>query len=697
MKASLHFGTGIATLVLLATAVQAPARERVELNGTWRFAIDPMKCGEQNGWSQPAFKVRDWPEVQVPHCWTVDPRFPYTGTAWYRRTFTVPAGAAQPRVRVVFGGVFYRAKVWLNGELIGEHEGGYTPFEFEVTPWIRRQGENVIAVQADNSWSTDTLPGARMGSRPHDQVYPWLEYGGIVRPVTLVLTGSVYVANQRVIATPALSNGTAAIDVTARIVNASGQPAKVHLGFTIARQGEKQAELAAQTSVPARSEVTVTARANLLADQVTLWDVDHPHLYTLQTRLWRDGDGSGNALDEPEPVAFGIRKVEARGARLLLNGEPIRMAGGNRHADHPVFGSVDPPELVDTDMRLMKRANMELSRISHYPASESLLDWADKHGALIIQEGLNWQLTEAQMDSAGMRSKFQSQMREMIERDWNHPSVIGWSVGNEYPSETPAGLRWTKDMVDFVRRIDGTRLLTFASDRAGSPKIATPEDEGSRYVDIVCINIYRDYEEKLDRIHARWPDKPVMVTEFAASGHVNLSDSDYEPYFRYLMSVFRSRPYVAGAAVWTFNDYRSRYPGTGPDGYRHYGAVTAGREPKPAYHLLAGEFAPAAICDVRAVWGSGSEGELSVSATIQARKDFPSYALRDYEVRCQVQAAGGEAMESRVEAMPCLKPGAQHSFHTTFKPVPRKSARVRVELLRPTGFVTAAQDFTLAP
>ena len=165
----------------------------------------------------------------------------------------------------------------------------------------------------------------------------------------------------------------------------------------------------------------------------------------------------------------------------------------------------------------MKRANMELTRISHYPVSPLLLDWADRHGLLIIEEGLNWQLTEAQLESAEIRSKFQAQMREMIERDWNHPCVIGWSVGNEYPSETPAGLRWTKDMVEWVRGIDSSRLLTFASDRAGLPKIVRPEDEASCHVDLVCVNLYRDYAERLDRIHALWPDKPVLVSEFAAA------------------------------------------------------------------------------------------------------------------------------------------------------------------------------------
>lgn len=675
----------------------AIARDFVDLNGPWRFAIDPSRSGEQYGWQQPSLNTGTWTQVQVPHCWTVDLRYPYTGTAWYRRNFSLPARGEGKQARIVFAGVFYRTKVWLNGQPIGEHEGGYTPFEFDVTSQVLGQGENTLAVEVSNSWDTNTLPGARIGPRPHDQVYPWFEYGGIVRPVTLVLTGPVYVANQRVTATPNLPEGTATVEAVAYVANKSHQPAKVRLGFSIARLNEKQCEQSLEAEVPPGATVPLTARAVLSREQVTLWDVDQPHLYALQTRLWRDGGTSAAAADEPLPVAFGIRKVEALRGSLLLNGIPIRMGGGNRHADHPRFGSLDPPEVIETDMSQMKRANMELCRISHYPVSGLLLDWADRNGLLIIEEGPNWQLTEGQMDSPALRRKFQSQMREMIERDWNHPSVIGWSVGNEYPSDTPAGLRWTKDMVEWVRSLDRSRLLTFASDRAGSPKIASPEGEGSQYSDLVCVNIYKDYAEKLDRIHALWPDKPVMLSEFAAADHVNLSAGEYNAYFLELAKVFRSRPYVVGASVWTYNDYRSRYPGTSADGYRHYGAVNAERQPKPAYNLLASEFSPALICEGRAAWDPAAEGIL-VSAAIRCRADFPAYPLRGYSVRCRVLGGAREVLVTQSIALPLLQPGDEFPLKAIFKLPPSASpAQVRMEVVRPTGFVTRSQDVPVAP
>ena len=491
-----------------------------------------------------------------------------------------------------------------------------------------------------------------------------------MRPVSLVLTDPVHVVNQRVVTTPHLEDGTATIEVTVQVANATDQPATIRIGLALTLPGKQEAgvswqhypDLMASAVVPPRTVCPVTTRVRLSREHVSLWDPDHPDLYTLRTRLWK-GSAEEPAADEAEPVSFGIRRIEARDGRLLLNGVPIRMGGGNRHADHPEFGSLDPPDVIDSDLRQMKRANMELTRISHYPVSPLLLDWADRHGLLIIEEGLNWQLTEAQLESAEIRSKFQAQMREMIERDWNHPCVIGWSVGNEYPSETPAGLRWTKDMVEWVRGIDSSRLLTFASDRAGLPKIVRPEDEASCHVDLVCVNLYRDYAERLDRIHALWPDKPVLVSEFAARGHVNLSDKEYVSYFRDMMNVFRARPYVVGASVWTYNDYRSRYPGTASDGYRHYGVVNAQREPKPAYELISAEFSPATI-EAGSARLDRATGSVLISCEVAARQDFPAYLLCDYLLCCRVLDAAGATLGTHTAKLPTLRPGDRHRVNT---------------------------------
>jgi beta-glucuronidase len=216
-------------------------------------------------------------------------------------------------------------------------------------------------------------------------------------------------------------------------------------------------------------------------------------------------------------ATFGIRRFEVRGEELHLNGRPVRLGGANRPSDDPKFGLIEPVAVVERDLRLMKTAGMELQRINHHAPPPALLDLADRLGMLIVPEAGNWQLQPSQMDDPAIRADFQHQMRELVERDWNHPSVVAWSVGNEYASDTPAGVRWTKDMAAFVRTLDSSRPITFASYRAFRADLARPEDEGSQFVDFVSINSYAAADRLgavLDLVHQRYPGKPIVISEF---------------------------------------------------------------------------------------------------------------------------------------------------------------------------------------
>ncbi|MBN8729797.1 MAG: beta galactosidase jelly roll domain-containing protein [Acidobacteria bacterium] len=678
--ALMEIGGSVFAAAPQAVAAAAATRAHIDLGGRWRFAIDPARGGEQYGWHKPGLNLRDWGEVAVPHCWNLDPRYPHTGAAWYRRTFALPAGAAGKHVRLAFESVFYRARVWINGHFAGEHEGGYTPFSIDATPHLQ-PGDNTLAVEVDNSWNTTTLPGARIGPRAQDQVYPWMEYGGILRPVRLLVTDPVHIARLRVTAKPDLAAGAASVDITAYVANETSEPVNAALNLQL----QDGAAVTAEAPLPARSITPLRARIELKRNQVRLWDVDHPHLYTLRASLARAGSTSSG--DEDSAV-FGIRTIEARGGRLLLNGEPVRMAGGNRHADHPRTGSMDHAETVDSDMRQMKLANLEFARLSHYPLAESVLDWADRNGVLILEEGLNWQLTGEQMDSELLRGKFQTQMREMIERDWNHPSVIGWSVGNEYVSYQPAGLRWTKDMIEWVKTIDDSRLVTFVSNHAFSTAFQQPDQEASRYVDLICINMYEDLAARLDRVHLRWPDKPVLVSEYGVRGDA-LSPAERDAFFREAYEIFRARPYVVGASVWTYNDYRSRWPvGTDKQGRRQWGVVTYDRQPKSSYAVLAAESSPALIRDAGAVNRGAST---AITAAIASRADFPAYTLRGYTAHVRLLDAVGSVLAAHSVALPALEPGAVHTVQALV-PVSAPSARARVEVVRPTGFLATSVE-----
>jgi beta-glucuronidase len=677
--------------VFVATVVASPhgtiqdsaaVPATINLGGEWRFAIDPTSSGETDRWFAADLDDRRWDRVNVPHCWPLDPRYQYTGRAWYRRAFATPRGLEGRHVRIEFDAVFARARVWLNGLLLGTHEGGYTPFGFDVAGALASD-QNALVLEVDNGWSTRTMPGARPGSEPTARVYPWWDYGGIVRPVRLVVSPAVYVQKQRVTAVPDLRTGAADVEATTWVRNTTNRPAAARLRFTLLRlEGDREVPLTisaatgqASRTAPPGGSTEITWRTTLPREAVQLWGLDRPTLYRLRAELTTESA----AADVPVST-FGIRRFETQGTELHLNGRPVRLGGANRPSDDPKFGLLEPTEVVERDIRLMKAAGMELQRIIHYAAPPALLDLADRLGLLIVGEPGNWNLQPAQLDDAAMRADFRNQMRELVERDWNHPSVIAWSVGNEYASDTPSGVRWTKDMAAFVRQLDPSRLVTFASYRAFRPELQRPEDEGSHFVDFVSINTYAAPAQLggvLDLVHQRYPQRPVVVSEFGLRADKVRTEEERRRYFRDAIGIMRQRSFVAGASVWTLQDYRSRYPDTAPNGYRPWGLVDHLREPRDAYHAVALEFATARVV---ASPISREGGRLITRITVEARPDFPA---RDLSGLILEVAARDATAPIATRPLPALVPGQR--VEVVFDSAGDVATTIRI--IRPDGSV----------
>jgi len=646
-------------IVVFVIPVWLHAQTRTTLHGEWNFAMDPVQVGESHGWYAPGFPLTRWDKVTVPHCFSVDPRYQfYTGTAWYVKKFNHAAVPVGHRAYLRFEAVFYKATAWLNGKRVGAHEGGYTPFELDVTEALKT--ENTLALQVTNAWDTTTIPGAKTRIRNDDentgQLVPWINYGGITREVYLVVRPEVYVQNVKVTTDPDLAKKTARVGMTVYVRNTSARTARPDLQITLYRGAAKVPvrfalkvpEIAVGATTPVYAEAVIPAK------EMKLWYPDDPVLYRAEV--------VANA--DTVSRSFGIRRIEVQGTQLLLNGESIRMGGCNRPLDYPGYGSMDPKDILEKDLTLIKNGSMELSRISHYPVSTQLLDWADEHGLLIIAEAGNWQLTPKQMADPAMRAKYQSQLREMMERDWNHPSVIAWSVGNEYHSHTAEGKAWTKDMYAFAKSLDASRLVTFASMFVFRDMIAKPEDEASQYVDFVSANIYGDHLRLLRHIHELYPNKPVYISEFGLRTDGVKSEQDRVRHLQKAMQDFRQCDFLVGASVWTFNDYLSRFPGTNPNGYRPWGLVSPERNLRDMYIAWQEEFAPATISAVV----SGK----SAAITVAARNDFPRYTLRNYTVQ----------YGNRSLVIDVLKPGESKTFTLDTMP-----GVAEVSLIKPGGFV----------
>lgn len=680
------FKAGLWILSLLSASHAVFAAENsVSLDGAWYFALDPVHRGEALGWQNPPedwdrgkpLTPHGWDEVNVPHCWSTDPRYADIQRVWYRRAFTLPASADPVVYRLQFGAVFHTCRVWINGQPAGGHAGGYLPFDLDITPFVTPGEANFIAVEVDNSWDLHTLPGARPGDDPSHQLYPWWNWGGLLRSVRVAVDAPVYVRNQRIVPTLA-AGGAATIDIHASVCNRAAQTHTVRLtadiadahGATVARSAPLDIEVAAN------SERTAQLQATIPAGDVHRWDLDHPNLYTATLRVT---EPAGAAPRSQRSDTFGIRTLTVRDAEFLLNDEPVRLAGANRVLDHPDYGGLEPDELVELDLRLLKDAHLELARLQHYPCSPAVLDWADRHGLLIVAEAASWGFPEEHLADPAVRERFRAQIREMIEAQWNHPCIVAWSVGNEYVSWSPEGVSWTKDMKAFVRELDDTRPVVFVGLGGVMKHDELPREQRSlHYSDILCINCYMNEGEMatlLDRVHAVWPDRPILITEYGKRFDRVEDERQRVEHFHNVLALVRQRPFICGLSYWTFNDYRSRYPGTNPSGYRPWGIVDPLRNPRAVYAAMKSALAPATL-DVR------REGDaLRVRVTVGTT--FSAYALRDCSVRL-IDANGQTLAES---PLPDVGLGGTQ---TVVLPDAPSTPSASVVLVRPTGFVAAS-------
>ena len=562
-----NFGTRWISVVLFGIAgltVPLRATTKIDLGGT--------------GWTFHGTLDETTHQVSVPHCWPVMKGYEtYLGDAVYEHNFQGVTIERGKMVRLHFDAVYYKAHVWLNGQDLGSHEGGYTPFEFDVTK-VLKTGINHLVVEVNNTPTLTAIPAiatagheganpAPYGTLNGEGIVGWMPYGGIVRPVSLIVTDSVYLKNLKVEAKPNLEARTARITVHAWVKNASEKNATPEVsgkvaGLTVTFE---------RTRISPEGEAEVTWTGTLREPH--LWSTRDPYRY----------DATLGIGGETLSAKVGVREIRVRGTELLLNGKPVHLFGANRVSEDPMEGLRESAAIVNRDMSDMLADNMRMMRIAHYPQAPDLLDFADAHGMLIIAEVGNWNMSAWQMADQGVRKLWQAQMLEMMQQDWNHPSVIAWSMGNEFESATPQGIAWTRDMRAYTLGLDTTRLITFASRFTGYPEVRTGKDEASQYSDFVSVNIYGNYAKRLDRVHELWPDKPVFMTEFGHMGEPGLHDPDRIADITEAVRAMKARPWIIGGSLWTWADYRSLHRGTPSDGIRKWGTVTFTREHRDSW------------------------------------------------------------------------------------------------------------------
>jgi beta-galactosidase len=605
---------------LPGSAMPAQPERRSNFDLQWRFVK-----GDPQGVQSLEFNDASWRTLDLPHDWSIEGPFSEdapaagegaylpTGIGWYRKHFTLPATARGKHVALQFDGVYQRSEVWINGTSLGMRPYGFTTFSYDLTPHLKPAGRpNQVAVRVDNSLQ----PNCR-----------WYTGSGIYRHTWLIITDPIYLAQWGTfITTPTVSPQSAAIEMTARVVNETDTEAACELKTEIVDQKGAIVQQGSSTmSIQARSEGRFHQRLQVISP--ALWSISTPNLYTVRNRL----QSRGRQVDQ-DSTTFGIREIQFDADRgFLLNGEHVKMNGVCIHGDCGSVGTAVPERMWERRLELLRQMGCNSIRLSHNPPAPELLDLLDKMGFLVMAEAFDeWKQPKLQTPLYGYHKYFDEwsarDMAAMMERDRNHPSIVLWSAGNEVPDQSdPQGPARLQALLDLMRSKDPTRLVTVACDQiAAEPKAALPDF--LEKLDVVGYNYvdrWRDRREKFYAIDRQaYPTRRFIGTEtssiFGPRGAYAMETPD-DPFFgraantaievEQLQKFIQTYDYVSGDFIWTGIDYlgEAKWPAK----IASSGALDTCGFPKDAYYFYQSRWTTEPVLHLLPHWNwAGSPGKV---------------------------------------------------------------------------------------
>ncbi|WP_276697354.1 beta-glucuronidase [Propionibacterium acidifaciens] len=589
------------------------SRTVIDLGGIWDFALDDG-TGFDDRWC--AAPLADAMTMPVPASYNdlkegVDIR-DHCGWVFYQRTVQVPAALRGQRVVLRADAVTHHARVYLNGEFLGEHRGGFLPFEVELDGHLAA-GDNLLTIAVDNVIDHTTLPvggtgdmlgggpGAALADSPsgsRKQNHPnfdFFNYCGITRPVRLCATPREYIADI------ALTSDVEGLD------GASGTAARATVHYEVTTVGDGECTVELLDADGARIDGARGTSGELVVESPTLWRPGAGHLYQVRVRFGED------VYTEP----FGIRTVRIDGTRFLINERPFYFKGYGKHEDtFPAGRGINLP-MNTRDIALMGWQGANSLRTSHYPYSEEMMRQCDAEGVVVIDEttavGINLKFgggaafggerVETFDPEHGVRTgqAHREVIRDLITRDKNHACVVVWSIANEPDSGAPGAYEYFKPLFDLARELDpAKRPCTLVSVQMND---APRTDCSARLSDIICLNRYYGWyfggpdlassEEGLRAELAQWAGlgKPLMLTEFGADAVAGLHDTtpvlyteEYQvDYYAMNCRVLDEFDFVVGEQLWNFADFATSQSLLRVQGNRK-GVFTRDRKPKLAAH-----------------------------------------------------------------------------------------------------------------
>ncbi|WP_461631453.1 glycoside hydrolase family 2 protein [Labilibaculum euxinus] len=577
----------VALIILFCNYLQAQtamvnvqSRNLTSLSGKWKVIIDPTGIGDwRQVWQEKKpqkktdfveYSFEGGPELDVPGDFNTQmPELTYfEGTVWYKKQFS-HTKREDKRLFLYFGAVNYLADVYLNGEKIGSHEGGFTPFQFEITNKVK-EGNNTLIVKVNNQRKENGLPGVG---------YDWLNFGGITRDVGLIETNNYFIEDYFI----QLKKGS--LNNVLGWVQLNG--AKTNQKITI-----KIPEL----NLNYKTKTDDKGFANIeFSSKFTLWSPENPKLYKVAIESETD------AVDDN----IGFRSIEVKGSEIFLNKKPIFLKAVNIHEENPFKGSrAFSKEDAGILLNAAKELGCNLVRLAHYPHSENMIKEAEKMGLMVWDELPIYQ--HIKFSDSLVPKKMEMMLKEMVTRDKNRAAVAIWSLSNETYSSTPNRNDALISLTQKCKAMDSTRLISHVINTQGyGDNTFTVRDSLYKYSDIVAINEYigwyipwqgkpSDTKWEID-----FPNKPVFISEFggeALYGNNDLSSDEasnwtegyQEQIYKDQVKMFKTIPNLAGVCPWILFDYKSlsRMNQIYQNGYNRKGLISENGEKKKAWYIM---------------------------------------------------------------------------------------------------------------
>jgi beta-glucuronidase len=576
-------------------------RQVVDLNGIWEFKLDKGNGFEEKWYEK---KLQDSISMPVPASFNdlvedAEHR-DHIGWVWYEREFTIQEKLFSERIVLRFGAVTHVAKVYVNGKFVVEHKGGFTPFEVEINDFLTT-GKNRLTVAVNNIVDESTLPvgyysevvvegvGKVVTNRTN---FDFFNYAGIHRPVKIYTTPNTFVKDVAIVTDFHETVGHVKYEVEIR----GSSDVKIDV---LDREGQVVA-----------SNVGPSGEINI--ENVKLWEPLKSYLYILRIELVKDE----KILDVYEQP-FGVRTVEVKNGKFLINKKSFYFKGFGKHEDSHFHGRGLDEAVNMKDFSLMKWIGANSFRTAHYPYSEEIMRLADKEGIVVIDEvpavglHLNFMATffglGKHRDTWKEINTFEHHkevLRELIERDKNHPCVVMWSIANEAATEEEGAYEYFKPLCDMVKELDPQkRPATIVTEVSSSPEKCKISD----LIDVLAINRYYGWyieggklesaKKKLRKELVEWgkrcPNKPIMFTEYGADTVAGLHEAtpvmfteEYQvDFYNANHEVIDEFPNFIGEHPWNFADFATGQGTMRVQGNKK-GIFTRDRKPKLAAHTL---------------------------------------------------------------------------------------------------------------